>query len=154
MVGGPLVAGQILLARRLLDRGTGAIGAGEKEATTRLILWPTAAVLAGQWLLFPVVASGAAGYDTTYGLVSLVLPTLYFIPLAVTRQWETPLTLAFTAGLALAPVPVVFALAPHTGMALVIGSLALLYVPWALIVAAIGILAYASGHRLVANEGG
>ncbi|MEA5409904.1 hypothetical protein VB773_21595 [Haloarculaceae archaeon H-GB2-1] len=55
---------------------------------TRLVLWPTATVLAAQWLLFPVAVAGAAGYDTTYGLVSLVVPPLYFLPLAVTRQRE------------------------------------------------------------------
>ncbi|MFA9516882.1 hypothetical protein ACERIT_06650 [Halopenitus sp. H-Gu1] len=154
VLGGPLVLGQIVLARRLLNTGTAATEAGTNEAVTRLLLWPTAAVLAGQWLLFPVAAAGAAGYDTTYGLVSLVLPTLYFLPLAVTRQRETPLTIGFIAGLVLAPVPIVFALAPHTGMALVNRSLALLYVPWTLVVAAIGIIAYASGHRLVVIENG
>jgi len=154
VLGGSLVFGQILLARRLPDTGAAATEADENEPVTRLLLWPTAAVLAGQWLLFPVAAAGAAGYDTTYGLVSLVLPTLYFIPLAVTRQRETPLTPAFIAGLVLAPVPIVFALAPHTGMALVSRSLTLLYGPWALVVAAIGIIAYASGHRLVAIKDG
>jgi hypothetical protein len=153
VLGGLLVLGQIILTRRLLT-GAAATEAGKNEAVTRLLLWPTAAVLAGQWLLFPVAAAGAAGYDTTYGLVSLVLPTLYFLPLAVTRQRETPLTLGFIAGLVLAPVPIVFALAPHTGMTLVSRSLALLYVPWSLVVAAIGIIAYASGHRLVVIENG
>lgn len=153
VVGGPLVLGQIVLARRLLDRGMGTAEPDENKRVTRLLLWPTATVLAGQWLLFPVAAAGAAGYDTMYGLVCLVLPTLYFLPLAVTRQMETLLTLAFTAGLGLAPVPVVFALAPHTGMGLGIRSPALLYVPWALIITAIGILTYTSGHRMIANEG-
>ncbi|WP_311172299.1 hypothetical protein [Halobellus ordinarius] len=99
------------------------------EAVTRLLLWPTATVLAAQWLLFPVAAAGAAGYDTTYGLVSLVLPPLYFVPLAVTRQWEMPLRVAFTTGLLLSPILVVFALAPHTGISLVSVSLVLRYVP-------------------------
>jgi uncharacterized membrane protein len=117
-----------------------------------LLLRPTAAVFAGQWLLVPVAAAGAAGYDTTYGLVSLVLPALYAVPLALTRRWENPLHVAFAAGLVLAPVPVVFGFAPHTGMGLVIRSLPLLYVPWALVVAAIGTLAYASGYRVVNGE--
>lgn len=150
ILGGPLVVGQILLARRLL---TGETGSTESmEAVTRLLLWPTATVLAGQWLLFPAAVAGLAGYDTTYGLVSLVLPPLYFLPLAVTRQWEMPLRVAFTTGLLLSPIPVVFALAPHTGMTLVSVSLVLRYVPWGLMVAAIGILAYAVGYRVVADE--
>ena len=120
------------------------------EAVTRLFRWPTATVLAVQWLLFPAAAAGAAGYETTYGLVSLVLPMLYFLPLAVTRRRGTPLRVAFTAGLLLAPLPVVFAFAPHTGMAPVSGSLALRYVPWGLVVAAVGIPAYAAGYRLAA----
>ncbi len=150
ILGGPLVAGQLLLARRLLEGEASTTGA--TEAVTRLLLWPTATVLAGQWLLFPAAAAGAAGYDTTYGLVSLVLPPLYFVPLAVTRQWGTPLRIAFTTGLLFSPIPVVLARAPHTGMTLVSGSLVLRYVPWGLVVAAIGILAYAAGYRLVAAE--
>ena len=150
LLGGPLVAGQLLLARRLLEGEADTTGA--MEAVTRLLLWPTATVLAGQWMLFPVAAAGAAGYDTTYGLVSLVLPPLYFFPLAVTHRWEMPLRVAFTTCLLFSPLPVVFALAPHTGMNLVIGSRALLYAPWGLVVAVIGVLAYAAGYRLVATE--
>jgi len=150
VLGGPLVAGQILLTRRLLERETGTTGS--MEAVTRLLRLSTPAALAGQWLLFPAAAAGAAGYDTTYGLVSLVLPMLYFLPLAVTRRRGTPLRVAFTAGLLLAPLPVVFAFAPHTGMAPVSGSLALRYVPWGLVVASVGILAYAAGYRLAAAE--
>ena len=150
ILGGPLVIGQMLLTRRLLEGETDTTES--MEAVTRLLLWLPAMVLAGQWLLFPVAAVGAAGYDTAYGLVSLVLPTLYFVPLAITHQWRTSLRLAFTIGLLLAPLPVVFALAPHTGMNLVIGSLVLRYVPWGLVVGAIGILAYAAGYRLVATE--
>ena len=88
ILGGPLVAGQLLLTRRLLE---GEADTTETETVTRLLLWPTATVLAGQWLLFPAAAAGLASYDTTYGLVSLVLPPLYFVPLAVTRQWGMPL---------------------------------------------------------------
>jgi hypothetical protein len=150
ILGGSLVAGQLLLARRLL--GGEADTTGTMEAVTCLLLWPTATVLAAQWLLFPVAAAGAAGYDTTYGLVSLVLPSLYFFPLAVTRRWGTPLRIAFTTGLLFSPIPVVFALAPHTGMSLVRMSLVLRYVPWGLVVAAIGVLAYAAGYRSVATE--
>jgi hypothetical protein len=81
-----------------------------------------------------------------------VLPPLYFLPLAITRRWRTPLRIAFITGLLLAPLPVVFALAPHTGMNLVSVSLVLRYVPCGLVVAGIGILAYAAGYRLVATE--
>jgi hypothetical protein len=151
VLGGPLVVGQLLLVRRLLETDTGEARSAGRAGVTRLLLRPTAAVFAGQWLLVPVAAAGAAGYDTTYGLVSLVLPTLYAVPLALTRRWENPLHVAFAAGLVLGPIPVVFALAPHTGMGLVTRSLPLLYVPWALVVAAIGTLAYASGYR-VANS--
>ncbi|MDG5777391.1 hypothetical protein QA599_13120 [Haloarculaceae archaeon H-GB1-1] len=150
ILGGPLVAGQLLLTRRLLKDE--ADTSGETKAVTRLVLWPTATVLAAQWLLFPVAVAGAAGYDTTYGLVSLVVPPLYFLPLAVTRQRGMPLRVAFTTGLLLSPIPVVFALAPHTGMNLVRMSLTLRYVPWGLVVAAIGVLAYAAGYRFVATE--
>jgi len=150
ILGGSLVAGQILLTRRLLEGETGTTES--MASVTRLLLWPIATVLAAQWLLFPAAAAGAAGYDTTYGLVSLVLPSLYFVPLAVTRRWGTPLRIVFITGLLFSPVPVVFALAPHTGMTLVSMSLVLRYVPWALVVAAIGILAYAAGYRLVATE--
>jgi hypothetical protein len=150
ILGGPLVVGQILLTRRLLKGETDTTES--IDAVTRLLLWPTATVLAGQWLLFPVAAAGAAGYDTTYGLVSLVLPPLCFLPLAITRRWRTPLRIAFITGLLLSPIPVVFALAPHTGMSLVSVSLVLRYVPWGLVVAAIGVLAYAAGYRSVATE--
>jgi len=150
ILAGPLVAGQLLLTRRLLKGEADTTGA--REPMTRLLLWPTATVLAAQWLLFPVAAAGATGYDTTCGLVSLMLPPLYFLPLAVTRRREMPLRVAFTTGLLFSPLPVVFALAPHTGMGLVIGSRALLYASWGLVVAAIGILAYAAGYRLVATE--
>ncbi|WP_162198642.1 hypothetical protein [Halanaeroarchaeum sulfurireducens] len=152
LLGGPLVVGQILLARRVINTNTGTAGFAEMEAVTRQLLLPAATVLSGQWLLFPLAAAGAAGYDTVYGLVSLLLPALYFIPLAVTRRWGTRLHLPFTAGIVLAPIPVVVAFAPHTGMSLVIESFPFLYVPWALIVAGIGTLAYASGLRLVASE--
>lgn len=150
VLGGPLVGGQILLTRRLLKREANTTAS--MEAVTRLLLRPTATVLAGQWLLYPVAAAGAVGYDTTYGVVSLVLPPLYFLPLAITRRWRTPLRIVFVTGLLLSPIPVVFAFAPHTGMSLVNVSLVLRYVPWALVVAAIGILAYAAGCRSVATE--
>jgi len=151
VIGGPLVVGQILLARRLLEeevRGT----TDSMEAVTRLLLWPTAVLLAGQWLLFPAAAAGAAGYDAMYGLVSLVVPTLYFVPLAITRQRETSLQLAFVTGLLFSPIPVVVALAPHTAANLVIGSLVLRYVPWGLVVAAMGVFAYVVGYRMAATE--
>jgi hypothetical protein len=151
LVGGPLVVGQILLARRLLEEEV--MGTTDSmEAVTRLLLWPTAVLLAGQWLLFPAAAAGAAGYDATYGLVSLVVPPLYFVPLAITRQRETSLQLAFVTGLLFSPIPVVVALAPHTAANLVIGSLALRYVPWGLVVAVTGVFAYVAGHRIVATE--
>lgn len=134
--------------QHLLSRDASATGSAKANAVTRLLLWPTAALLAGQWLLFPVAVAGAAGYDTTYGLASLVLPVLYFAPLAMTRRWETSLRLAFTAGLVLSAFSVVFAFAPHTGMNPVGGPLALRYLPRALVVAAIGTLAYVSGHRM------
>jgi len=150
VIGGPLVAGQILLAKRLLGRESSTTGS--MDAVTRPLCWPTAAVLAGQWLLFPVAATGAAGYDAMYGLVSLVVPTLYFVPLAITRQRETSLHLVFVIGLLFSPIPVVVALAPHTTANLVIGSLALRYVPWGLVVAATGVFAYVAGYRMAATE--
>jgi len=149
-LGGPLVVGQILLARRLLEGESGTTNS--RETITRLLLRPTAVVLAGQWLFFPAAAAGAAGDDAVYGLVSLVLPPLYFVPLALTRQGETPLRLAFVAGLLFSPIPVVVGLAPHTATTLVSGPLALRYVPWGLAVAAMGLLAYVAGSRLVAPE--
>lgn len=149
VLGGPFVVGQILLTRRLLEEE--ADTTASMEAVTRLLLRPTATVLAGQWLLFPVAAAGAAGHDTTYGLVSLVLPPLYFLPLAITRRWRTPLRIVFVTGLLLSPIPVVFAFAPRTGMSLVSVSLVLRYVPWVLVVVAIGVLAYAAGYRSVAT---
>jgi hypothetical protein len=147
VLGGALAVGQVLLTRRLLAGET----TESVDAVTRRLLWPVAAVLAGQWLLFPLAAAGAAGYDTTYGLASLVVAPLYFVPLAVVRRLETPLRVAFVIGVLCSPLPVVFALAPHTGMVTVSGSLALRYVPWALVVAAVGSLASASGYRLVAD---
>jgi F0F1-type ATP synthase assembly protein I len=151
VIRGPLVVGQTLLARRLLMEEV--MGATDSmEAVTHLLLWPTAVLLAGQWLLFPAVAAGAAGYDAMYGLVSLVVPTLYFVPLTITRQRETSLQLAFVTGLLISPIPVVVTLAPHTAANPVIGSLALRYVPWGLVVAAMGIFAYVAGYRVAATE--
>lgn len=152
LFGGTLVGGQLLLLRRLLERDTDATGPEMNDAVTRLLLWPTVAVLVGQWLFLPVAASGAAGYDATYGLVSLILPATFFAPLAVSHQRGGRLHLTFSAAIALASIPVVFAFAPHTGMRLVRVPLSIRYVPWALVVGAMGTVSYAWGRRLASGE--
>ncbi|MFW5905265.1 MAG: hypothetical protein ACOCUO_00280 [archaeon] len=150
--GGPIVVGQLLLLRRLSERDTGATGPEMNDAVTQLLLWPIVALLAGQWLFLPVAAAGAAGYDTTYGLVSLLLPVTLFVPLAMTHQRGHRLHLAFTIAIVLASIPVVFGFAPHSGMSLVNVPLAAQYVPWALVVGAMGTVSYAWGCRLLSGE--
>jgi hypothetical protein len=152
VIGGAIVVGQLLLLRWLLERTTGETGLETEDAVTRLLLWPTATVLVGQWLFFPVAVAGAAGYDATYGLVSLILPAAFFVPLAVSHERGSRLHIAFRAAIVLASIPVVFAFAPHTGMTLVRVPLPVRYVPWALAVGAMGTVSYAWGRRLAATE--
>lgn len=143
VLGGLLVIGQLLLARRLLETASQDGITAMKESTRRLLVWPTVLVLAAQWLLFPIAAAGASGFDATYGVSSLVLPSLYFVPLAVTRRQDWVRSV-LSLGIVLAPFPIVIAFAPHTGMEIVIRSLALQYVPWALVVVGLGTLGYAT----------
>lgn len=150
--GGPIVVGQVVLLGRIASRHTTETDPDVGSAASRLLLWPAATVLAIQWLLLPVVAAGAAGYDATYGLVSLVLPVTYFVPLAVAQERGDGIHRAFAAGLVLASIPVVVALAPHTGMNLVRRPLSIRYVPWALVVGAIGTIGYALGRRRLSGD--
>lgn len=150
--GGSLVVGQLLLLRWLLEKNMGETGPDTDDAVLRMLLWPAAVVLGGQWLFLPVAAAGAAGYDATYGLVSLILPAAFFVPLAASHERGSRHHLAFTVGIVLASIPVVFAFAPHTGMTLVRVPLPVRYVPWALAVGAVGTVSYAWGRRLAAGE--
>jgi len=151
LFGGPLVVGQVALLRRLRDGETNETESDAESAMFRLLVWPTATALAILWLFLPVAAAGAAGYDATYGLVSLVLPVTFFVPLAVAHERGRWIH-AFAAGIVLASIPVVVAFAPHTGMNLVRTPLSMRYVPWALVVGATGTFVYAWGRRLLSGD--
>lgn len=84
--------------------------------------------------------------------MALVVPVLLFLPLAVTNRTNSPLRPVFAAGVVLAVIPPVIALAPQAGVGLVVSpSLTTQYVPWCLAVAAVGAVAYTQGDRLVAD---
>lgn len=150
--GVPLAIGQALLVRSGGPETRPSTGHESDAGRVRWLVRVVAGLVVAQWLCLPLALGGGAGYDGLYGFLSLVLPVLYFVPLAVTHRLQHPLRVVFGAGIVLAAVPVVVGVAPHTRLGLVLDSSLLFYVPWALVVAAVGALAYAWPYRSFSSE--